>query len=616
MITQTPDLSASGNIRVTPLPVLPAGRSLRWRLPLLISGLILVVLITFLWAAYAEVEHALLDAGGGRASVAAEQFASLMAQSAQQRLAEVRRVAADKGVRQYLERPTQEARAAAEHALGAIAVAGQPPVELWTADRTLAIAAAGPPATGTQRPVALVDQPLPATTGIGAFQLSGDTIFYEVIGQIDADPSTAGESPDVDQRLGSIVVRRTVSTTAQASEVFSRLVGTGAVISIGNRQGTVWTDLAKVVAPPGVDLSRPGVASYRGADGRTRVGAVATISRTPWSTWVEFPETAILNPARNFLRRMLIVSLGFLVLGAAVAGLLAASITRPLRELTTASQAIAAGEYSRRVPTDRRDELGRLGIAFNTMTEEVQQVRQELEERVRQRTSQLQAAVNQLESFTYSVSHDLRAPLRAITGFSRILLDEHEKDLPPAAARHLRRVSDGARQMGLLVDDLLAFARLGSAPVRRVAVDPGSIVREVLDDLRGDYADRDVKISVATLAPCRGDPALLKQVYANLLSNALKFSRSKTPALIDIGCRPSAGGTEYFVKDNGVGFDMRYAGKLFGVFQRLHRAEEYEGTGVGLAIVHRVVTRHDGRVWAEAAPDRGACFFFTLGSEA
>jgi light-regulated signal transduction histidine kinase (bacteriophytochrome) len=169
--------------------------------------------------------------------------------------------------------------------------------------------------------------------------------------------------------------------------------------------------------------------------------------------------------------------------------------------------------------------------------------------------------------------------------------------------------------MGCLVDDLLAFARLGRASVRRTHIDPAEIARRVLVDLQPEYAGRAVRIAVAELPPCDADPALLKQVYVNLLSNALKFTRSRADATIEVGSRTGDNNTTvYFVKDNGVGFDMQYAGKLFGVFQRLHRAEDYEGTGVGLAIVERIVSRHGGRVWAESSPDRGACFFFTIGS--
>jgi light-regulated signal transduction histidine kinase (bacteriophytochrome) len=225
--------------------------------------------------------------------------------------------------------------------------------------------------------------------------------------------------------------------------------------------------------------------------------------------------------------------------------------------------------------------------------------------------------LKELEAFSYSVSHDLRAPLRAITGFSRILLAEHLQGLSVEAAGYLRRVAEGAQQMGCLVDDLLAFARLGRAPVQRIRTDPAGIARQSLAELQPEYAGgRDVRISIADMPSCEADPALLKQVYVNLLSNALKFTRLRgDAAAIDVGCQTGTPPSVYFVKDNGVGFDMRYAGKLFGVFQRLHRAEDYEGTGVGLAIVERIVSRHGGRIWAESGLDQGACFYFTMGSD-
>ncbi len=238
-----------------------------------------------------------------------------------------------------------------------------------------------------------------------------------------------------------------------------------------------------------------------------------------------------------------------------------------------------------------------------------------------QRTNEeLQAANKELEAFSYSVSHDLRAPLRAIDGFSRILIDECATGLPPAAREYLHDVRHSTQQMGRLVDDLLAFSRLARQPLKRQLVATERIVRQCLEELRDQQAGRHVEVDVADLPACSADPALLKQVWMNLLSNALKYTGRCAAARIEIGGRIETGGRNghgsdqpaYFVKDNGVGFDMRYAHKLFGVFQRLHRAEDYEGTGVGLAIVQRIVHRHGGRVWAEAEPGRGATFFFTL----
>ncbi|HKA55667.1 MAG TPA: ATP-binding protein [Candidatus Binatia bacterium] len=243
---------------------------------------------------------------------------------------------------------------------------------------------------------------------------------------------------------------------------------------------------------------------------------------------------------------------------------------------------------------------------------EIRRLNAELEQRVIERTAQLEAANKELEAFSYSVSHDLRAPLRAVDGFSRILLEEYASHLVPTAQRYLQLVRGNVRQMGQLIDDLLAFSRLSRQPLRKQTVAPAALVRRVLADLHAEQAGRRVEIVMGELPPCQADPALLRQVLVNLLANALKFTRRQGRARIEIGCQKSDGKWVYFVKDNGVGFDMRYAHKLFGVFQRLHRAEEYEGTGVGLAIVQRILHRHGGRAWAEAAVDRGATFYFTL----
>lgn len=228
------------------------------------------------------------------------------------------------------------------------------------------------------------------------------------------------------------------------------------------------------------------------------------------------------------------------------------------------------------------------------------------------RTEELEAANEELEGFSYAVSHDLRAPLRAISGFSRILLEEHSADLPLEAGRYLRLVNDNTHQMGELIDNLLAFSRLSRQPLSKQMVQPAELVRRALEDLRAESDGRRVEVSVGNLPSVEADPALLRQVFINLLGNALKFTRKREQALIQVGCMENDGKKAFFVKDNGVGFDMQYADKLFGVFQRLHRAEDFEGTGVGLATVQRIIHRHGGRIWAEAEVDHGAVFYFTI----
>jgi PAS domain S-box-containing protein len=241
--------------------------------------------------------------------------------------------------------------------------------------------------------------------------------------------------------------------------------------------------------------------------------------------------------------------------------------------------------------------------------------RKRMEETLEQSNAQLEASNKELEAFSYSVSHDLRAPLRAIDGFSRILLDDYAANMPGDAQHFLKNVRANAQQMGRLVDGLLNFSRLSRVPIATQLVDPVPMVRKVLDDLFESCDGRQIEFAVGDLPSCRAEPMLLKLIWTNLISNAIKYTRGKDPASIEIGALGGQSLTAYetyFVKDNGVGFDMRYIDKMFGVFQRLHRAEDYEGTGVGLAIVQRIINRHGGRVWAEGCPNRGATFFFTL----
>jgi PAS domain S-box-containing protein len=265
--------------------------------------------------------------------------------------------------------------------------------------------------------------------------------------------------------------------------------------------------------------------------------------------------------------------------------------------------------------------------------EEIRRLNAELEQRVHVRTAQLEASNRELEAFSYSISHDLRAPLRAVDGFSQILLEEYGPQLPPEAQRHLNFVRRNAVHMGHLIDDLLAFARLGRQELKKRTVAVSEIVRQSMDDLRAEWEGRAVEFVLGSLPVCEADPGLLRQVFVNLLANALKYSRKQKEPRIEVGAvrfgelqgrgeggpsvhlpspAPNLNAWVYFVRDNGVGFDMRYVAKLFGVFQRLHRHEEFEGTGVGLATVQRILQKHGGQVWAEAVPGQGATFYFTV----
>ena len=280
--------------------------------------------------------------------------------------------------------------------------------------------------------------------------------------------------------------------------------------------------------------------------------------------------------------------------------------------------AVSFGGETAKFPDEQksiaREVATQLAIAVRQarLYERVKLHSEELELRVRERTAELQAANTELDAFSYSVSHDLRAPLRAVDGYARMLEEDYGGKLDAEGNRLLGVVRTSSRQMGRLIDDLLAFSRLGREPLRTRPVQLDSLVQQIIDETRLSHNGRTIDFVVGNLGTAEADPALLKQALANLLSNAIKFTRDKDPAVVEVGCRNASDPAVYYVKDNGAGFDMKYYDKLFGVFQRLHSTAEYPGTGVGLAIVQRVINRHGGRVWAESKPDEGAAFYFTL----
>jgi len=319
-------------------------------------------------------------------------------------------------------------------------------------------------------------------------------------------------------------------------------------------------------------------------------------------------------------------------------------LTKPiLATAAVARQVVERRDFSLRVGKTTEDEIGQLVDAFNDMLAEIgrsaealessnrslaremgdrqqadearRQLNAELEQRVADRTAQLEAANKELEAFSYSVSHDLRAPLRAVVGFAKLLLEDHATQLDAEGRRKIDVIQNEAQRMGVLIDELLAFSRLGRRAMQISDLDMTELARATFEGLNGQNEGAKPDFHLGALPRTKGDRILIGQVWANLLSNAMKFSSKRERPVVEVSAITDEKEHIYFVRDNGAGFDPRYQLKLFGVFQRLHNASEFPGTGVGLALVERIVTRHGGRVWADGKPNEGATFYFSLPKE-
>ena len=385
--------------------------------------------------------------------------------------------------------------------------------------------------------------------------------------------------------------------------------------------GGVLVSSTAVQAPARTDLVRRSPAATD-----DRVIGYAVADRAPWVVYVDAPaEVALISARTDFVRDLVIGSV-MLALALLLAWLIAERITAPIRQLTTDAVALGAGHLARRTTVRAGGEIGVLAGAFNetagaieqlvgslrTTQSELRSLNLHLEQRVRDRTAQLAALNSELEAFSFSVSHDLRAPLRRMDQFSVALLEDYGDRIDADGKLMLERLSVGCEQMSALIDDLLRLSHVSRAELLYRRVDLGALAAEVVAELRQANPDHPVAVSIADDLTVHGDASLLRVVLQNLLSNAWKFTRGQPEPRVEFGAVTLDGAPAFYVCDNGVGFDQTKADKLFRAFQRLHDARDFEGTGVGLATVQRIVHRHGGRVWAQSNPGRGATFWFTV----
>lgn len=582
--------------------------SIRHKVTLLVCGLLLAGAAAASWMTYVELRRAALVSARDRLADVTDQVTELLQASTGEMKDRTARLASSPPLVSYLRTPGDPSTSSAPSVLdsAASATGSAVAVELWTAEgrRLLLAGDSLPPFDRADARLLVQEMTGRDTAVVGPFWPLSDTVMY-----VAAAPVAPGG-----ELLGFVLERRRITGDPESRRQLRSLIGSGAALYVGNRTNDVWTDLVWSVDPPPVDISGPPdtLLQYARPDDASLLAAVGAVPGTPWLALVEFPRAPVVAGAQAVAGRLALLMTGLAVLGMLAAWALSRRLMTPLAELSSAAGAIAREDYSRRIDTDRRDELGDLAAAFNAMAEQVQEHHERLEQKVEERTTELRAVNKELEAFSYSVSHDLRAPLRSIDGFCQALLEDAEEDLDDVGRGHLQRVRAASQRMARLIDDLLDLSRVSRTEMHRRPVDLTDLAHEIVGELTADEPDRGEIVIESDLEGV-GDPRLLRLALENLIGNAWKFTERKPVRRIEIGAEGGEGGRVFYVKDNGAGFDMRYADKLFTPFHRLHAEADFEGTGIGLATVQRIVHRHGGEVWAEGEVDRGATIRFTLG---
>ena len=578
--------------------------SIQKRLPLLMCLLLLVVATIFIAVSYIGMRNTALNVGKERLRSVTSQIGGMLAQSVQSNLSATKSLIGKDTVHQFLQKRDEKLTPAIAKMLEAMKRDST-----WNAVALLDTR--GKTILQSNEPV------LPFEKGLLSFIRPADSIVYGNMNVINGTTyfPVSAKIRSGTEVLGYLVSWRYMPSNKRGMEQISALMGFKGTLFIGNNDGSTWTDMVKATSHVSIDTQKIGqFHAYDNLNGENVIAATEYIPSTTWLVLLEFSKTLIIEPATRFLKTLILISFAIILLGTFIAWLMSRNIIRPLNHLTDAASSITSGNFSNRVEVIRKDEVGELAIAFNAMAEAVQMSQLNLERQVADRTSELQKLNREMEAFTYSVSHDLRAPLRGIIGFTTILQEDYGSKLDDEGKRIAGVIKNNALKLGVLIDDLLNFSRLGRQPVVKTKFNTNAMVKDVIREMN---ANGKIEWVVRSMPDSTGDANTIRQVWINLISNAVKYSSKTDLPKIEIGFSSEEKEKAFYVKDNGAGFDSRFKNKLFKVFQRLHSANEFEGTGVGLAIVEKIISKHGGKVWAEGEINQGATFYFTLsGSQA
>jgi signal transduction histidine kinase len=584
--------------------------SLTVKLPLLIGGLLTLAMLVYSSTSYVVARRTAIGVADARLRSLGDQLAGLFRQSGAGLVTSTKTAADTPAVTGFLARPDARRRAVLAGLLRPSTPAGKQiaSVQVFDADRRLLFSAGD--TVATRAAAAATDELIRGLVDrdsgvVGRFLVVGDSVIYP-----SAAPSRAGG-----RVVGYLVMWRYLTATAQARRQFGELIGAGAHLYVGNVGDNVWTDLSQaVVAPPVTIADTGGLYRYAraGPEGGSVLASARPVRAAPWMVLVEFPLATVLTPAALFLRISLLIGAGILALGLLMAWWTSRRLIAPLVGLTRTAEELA-GLGAPHGGGSPGDEIQRLTTVFEFMVTHVRESQRELETRVKTRTNELQERNEELESFAYSISHDLRAPLRAMDGFSQALLEEYGDKLDATGRQYAERVKAGARRMDLLIRDLLAYSKITRGDIKVGPIELDRVMRSALDQVEGDARSRGARVVVEDHLPwVLGHEATLTQVVMNLVANGIKFVPAGRTPEVRVRTEARDGLVRLWILDNGIGIPAEYHERIFRVFERLHRVDEYPGTGIGLAIVRKGVERMGGRVGLESEPDRGTSFWIDL----